>query len=69
MEGMKFCFFVIVGIICPDPKPIPVDGFCSEYQKVIVNKGDADIRAPLAVKQRILANELHYGNRRCGEQK
>ena len=38
----------------------PVDSFCQVYNKVVVAKGDGAIAAPLAVKKRILANELTY---------
>ena len=37
-----------------------VDSFCEVYNKVVVAKGDGAIAAPLAVKKRILANELTY---------
>jgi hypothetical protein len=37
-----------------------VDSFCQLYTKVIVNKGDGTIVAPLGMKKRLLANELKY---------
>ena len=40
--------------------PEQVDSFCALYTKVIVNKGDAAIQAPLAVKKRLLVNEKLY---------
>lgn len=47
----------------PNPFVTPamvVDSFCEVYNKVVVAKGDGAITAPLAVKKRILANELTY---------
>lgn len=43
----------------PPPPPI-IDGYCRRYNKVIVEKGDGDIKASLGVKRRLLANELTY---------
>jgi len=40
--------------------PPPVDGYCERYNKVIVEKGDGNIKASLGVKRRLLANELTY---------
>jgi len=37
-----------------------VDSFCQLYGPVIVGRGDGDIKANLAVKKRILANEQFY---------
>lgn len=42
--------------------PEQLDSFCQIYQKVIVEKGDGKIVAPLGVKKRLLANELIYRN-------
>lgn len=36
------------------------DSYCQVYNQVVVGKGDGQISAPLAVKKRILANELTY---------
>jgi predicted acyltransferase (DUF342 family) len=40
--------------------PEQVDSFCKLYTQVIVNKGDAQIQAPLSVKKRLLVNEKLY---------
>jgi hypothetical protein len=40
--------------------PEQVDSFCRLYTQVIVNQGDGQIRAPLAVKKRLLVNEKLY---------
>ncbi len=45
---------------CAGMTPSAVDSFCEIYRKVVVAKGDSAIAAPLAVKKRILANELTY---------
>src|SRR4051812_8429961 len=39
---------------------IPTDSFCQVYRKIITEKGDGSITAPIGVKKRILANELTY---------
>jgi len=59
---------ICVGLIvmkCFLPEPTPTDSFCFTYQKIIQEKGDSAITAPLNVKKRILANELFY-KRTCG---
>jgi hypothetical protein len=40
--------------------PEQVDSFCDLYTKIIVNKGDSAIQAPLEVKKRLLTNEKLY---------
>lgn len=40
--------------------PEQIDSFCKLYSKVIVEKGDSKIAAPVGVKRRLLANELLY---------
>lgn len=40
--------------------PEQVDSFCQLYTRVVVNKGDEQIKAPLAVKKRLLVNEKFY---------
>ena len=40
--------------------PSEIDSFCQLYRQVIVEKGDGSIKAPPAVKRRLLANELLY---------
>ena len=40
--------------------PDQIDSFCVLYNKVIVEKGDGVIKAPIGVKRRLLANELLY---------
>lgn len=37
-----------------------LDSFCQLYTKVIVEQGDASIKAPIGMKRRLLANELLY---------
>ena len=37
--------------------PAEIDSFCDLYTRVVVNKGDEQIKAPLAVKKRLLVNE------------
>ena len=58
MSGI-FCVGVVIAY-CFIPAPQPVDSFCLAYHKVIVEKGDANIVAPVGVKRRLLANELLY---------
>lgn len=36
------------------------DSFCELYTKVVVRSGDENIKAPLAVKKRLLINEQLY---------
>lgn len=40
--------------------PLAIDSYCQVYNPVVVSRGDGQITAPLAVKKRILANELTY---------
>lgn len=40
--------------------PEQVDSFCQLYTRVVINKGDEQIRAPLEVKKRLLVNEKLY---------
>lgn len=40
--------------------PEQIDSFCQLYTKVIVEKGDAQIQAPVSVKKRLLVNEKLY---------
>jgi hypothetical protein len=40
--------------------PLAIDSYCQVYNPVVVSRGDGQITAPLAVKRRILANELTY---------
>lgn len=40
--------------------PEQIDSFCVIYNKVIVEKGDSKIVAPIGVKKRLLENELFY---------
>ena len=37
-----------------------IDSFCLIYNKVIVEKGDSKIIAPIGVKRRLLENEQFY---------
>lgn len=41
-------------------KPEQLDSFCQLYTKVIVEQGDASIKASIGMKRRLLANELLY---------
>lgn len=43
------------------------DSFCQVYQQVVRAKGEGAIAAPLAVKKRILANELTYRDQCSGQ--
>lgn len=55
------CTGIVLGIaLLWCPAPAPTDSFCLTYNQIIQKKGDSSIKAPLAVKQRILANELFY---------
>jgi hypothetical protein len=45
---------------CATKLQVPIDSYCQVYNQVVVSKGDGQISAPLAVKKRILANELTY---------
>lgn len=40
--------------------PEQIDSFCTLYTQVIVNQGDSQIQAPIAVKKRLLVNEKFY---------
>lgn len=40
--------------------PEQIDSFCVLYRKVIVEKGDGQIKASVGVKKRLLANEQLY---------
>ncbi len=42
-------------------KAAPLDSYCLIYNPVVVERGDGAITAKPAVKKRILANELNYG--------
>ena len=59
MSGGIICVGILV-TYCFVEKPIPTDSFCLLYDKVIVEQGDSKISAPLAVKKRLLANELKF---------
>jgi hypothetical protein len=45
---------------CVSTGTVSTDSFCQIYNRVVVQKGDSAISAPLSVKKRILANELTY---------
>jgi len=57
------CFGIII-MWCEIATVAPTDSLCTVYQPVIQSRGDSSIKAPLAVKQRILANEMTY-RRQC----
>jgi hypothetical protein len=40
--------------------PEQIDSFCKLYTRVVINKGDEQIKAPLEVKKRLLENELLF---------
>ncbi len=40
--------------------PEQIDSFCQLYTRVVIAKGDDQIKAPLIVKKRLLTNELLY---------
>lgn len=48
--------------------PGAVDGYCQLYVKVVRSKGEGNIQAPRAVKERILVNEKAY-RELCEEKK
>lgn len=55
--------FVVLSLLFLSPsgcKQEQIDSFCQLYTKVIVEKGDASIKAPIGMKRRLLANELLY---------
>ena len=54
------CWGLLIFMVCEPPKQSAVDSFCTTYQKQIKAKGDGAISAPLAVRQRIAANETTY---------
>jgi len=39
---------------------VTADAYCATYQKIVRARGEGNINATKAVKQRILANELTY---------
>lgn len=53
------CFGLLI-MFCDQPKTVPIDSFCTSYERVIRNRGDGAITAPLSVKQRIAANDVVY---------
>jgi len=54
------CFGFLVFFQCEVPKPVVVDSFCTSYQRVIRSAPDSAVNAPLAVRQRLAANEITY---------
>lgn len=40
--------------------PEQIDSFCELYTRVIINKGDEQIKASIAVKKRLLVNETLF---------
>ena len=55
-------------LFCVSNDASPTDSFCTLYEKVIREKGDAAIKAPLTVKKRLLINEQNY-RKLCGGSK
>ena len=53
------CFGLLL-MYCEQPKQPVIDSFCQSYQRVIRQASESAIKAPLAVKQRIAANEIVY---------
>lgn len=47
---------------CKDPALTEeqVDSYCALYTRIIIKKGDEQIKAPLEVKKRLLINEKLY---------
>lgn len=66
MQWMRMRWMLVCGALnlllanCGGHLPLSIDSYCQVYNQVVVSKGDGQISAPLAVKQRILANELTY---------
>ncbi len=56
----KLSMLSLLGLSLSSCTQSEIDSFCAVYQKVIVEKGDGKIVAPLAVKKRLLENELFY---------
>jgi len=56
---MIMCFGLVI-MWCQLQTTAPADSYCLTYQKVVQAKGDGEIKGKLAVKQRILANELVF---------
>ena len=59
---MKLSMLSLLLLSLSNCTPEEVDSFCQLYQKVIVEKGDSKIVAPIGVKKRLLANEQFYRN-------
>jgi hypothetical protein len=52
---------LLVAAVNPEQcTPEQVDSYCKLYTKVVREKGDEQIKAPLAVKKRLLVNEKLY---------
>lgn len=59
-KWMRNCVSLSLVAVVNQCTPEQIDSFCFVYNKVIVEKGDSAIKAPLSVKQRLLANEKFY---------
>lgn len=65
MQWRKPMLMLVFATLSPNScTPEQLDSFCQLYNKVIVEKGDGKITAPIGVKRRLLANELLY-NSQC----
>jgi len=53
------CFGLLI-MFCEPPKQQAIDSFCQSYQRIIRQPSESAIQAPLAVRQRIAANEIIY---------
>lgn len=60
LKWMRNCASLSLVVTVSQCTPEQIDSFCYAYNKVIVEKGDSAIKAPLGVKQRLLANEKFY---------
>ena len=49
-----------VGLSLSSCKRLTTDSYCQVYNPIVVTRGDGAISAPLAVKKRILTNEMTY---------
>ncbi len=61
-KWMRHCATLLILLLAAPSNCTPeqVDSFCVLYTKVVVAKGDEQIKASLAVKKRLLVNEQLY---------
>lgn len=54
------CFVALSLGACQTTAEVKVDGYCTLYRQIIVNKGDSRIAGNPEVKKRIAANEVTF---------